>query len=86
MLVMINEKQLVPALHELAEKLDRTGSEIVLDFSAVRSIDSKAVLAIDELAQKADEKSIRVVLRNVNVDVYKVLKLVRLTPRLSFAA
>jgi len=52
----------------------------------VRWIDSKAVLAIDELAQKADEKSVRVVLRGVNVDVYKVLKLVRLTPRLSFAA
>jgi anti-anti-sigma regulatory factor len=86
MLVMLDEKQLVPVLHELAEKLDRAGSELVLDFSAVHWIDSKAVLAIDELAQRADEKSLRVVLRNVNVDVYKVLKLVRLTPKLSFAA
>jgi anti-anti-sigma regulatory factor len=86
MLVMLDEKQLVPILQELAGKLDHAGGEIVLDFSAVRSIDSKAVLAMDELAQKADEKSLRIVLRNVNVDVYKVLKLVRLTPRLSFAA
>lgn len=86
MLVMLDEKQLVPVLHELAEKLDRAGGELVLDFSAVRTIDSKAVLAIDELAQKADAKSLRIVLRNVSVDVYKVLKLVRLTPRLSFAA
>ena len=86
MLVRLDEKQLITVLHELVEKLDRAGSEIVLDFSAVRWIDSKVVLAIDELAQKADEKSLRVVLRNVNVDVYKVLKLVRLTPRLSFAA
>jgi anti-anti-sigma regulatory factor len=86
MLVMLDEKQLVTVLRELVEQLDRAGSEIVLDFSAVHWIDSKAVLAIDDLAQKADEKSLRVVLRNVNVDVYKVLKLVRLTPRLSFAA
>lgn len=86
MLIMLDEKQLVPVLNELAQKFERAGNELVLDFSAVRWIDSKAVLAIDELAQKADEKSVRVVLRNVNVDVYKVLKLVRLTPRLSFAA
>jgi anti-anti-sigma regulatory factor len=86
MLVMLDEKQLVTVLRELVEKLDRAGSELILDFSAVHWIDSKAVLAIDELAQKADEKSLRIVLRNVNVDVYKVLKLVRLTPRLSFAA
>lgn len=86
MLVMLDEKQLVPVLQDLAEKLDRVGSELMLDFSAVHWIDSQAVLAIDGLAQKADETSVRVVLRGVNVDVYKVLKLVRLTPRLSFAA
>jgi len=86
MLVMLDEKQLVPVLQNLAQKLERAGSELVLDFSAVRCIDSQAVLAMDELSQKADEKSVRIVLRGVNVDVYKVLKLVRLTPRLSFAA
>jgi len=86
MLVMLDEKQLVPVLQDLSQKLDRTGNELVLDFSAVHWIDSKAVLAIDDLAQKADEKSVRVVLRGVNVDVYKVLKLVKLTPKLSFAA
>lgn len=86
MLVMLDEKQLVAVLHDLAQKLERAGSELILDFSAVPWIDSQAVLAIDELSQKADEKSVRIVLRGVNVDVYKVLKLVRLTPRLSFAA
>jgi anti-anti-sigma regulatory factor len=86
MLVMLDEKQLVPVLQDLGQKLERAGSELVLDFSAVRVIDSKAVRAIDELAGIADEKAVRIVLRGVNVDVYKVLKLVRLTPRLSFAA
>ena len=32
----------------------------------------------------ADAKTVKVVLRGVNVDVYKVLKLVKLTPRFSF--
>jgi len=86
MLVMLDEKQLVPVLQDLGQKLDRAGTELVLDFSVVHWIDSQAVRAIDELGQKADEKSIRIILRNVNVDVYKVLKLVRLTPRFSFAA
>jgi anti-anti-sigma regulatory factor len=76
----------VPVLQELGQKLDRAGNELVLDFSAVRWIDSRVVRAMDELAQQADEKAVRIVLRGVNVDVYKVLKLVRLTPRLSFAA
>ena len=86
MMVTLEEKQLVPVLQDLAQKLERAGSELVLDFSAVGWIDSQAVLAIDELSQKAGEKSVRIVLRGVNVDVYKVLKLVRLTPKLSFAA
>jgi anti-anti-sigma regulatory factor len=86
MLVMLDEKQLVPVLQQFTQKLESCGGELVLDFSAVHWIDSKAVRAIDDLAQKADEKSARIVLRGVNVDVYKVLKLVRLTPRFSFAA
>jgi len=86
MLVMLEEKQLVPVLHDLSQKLDRAGTELVLDFSVVHGIDSQVIGAMDELAQKADEKSIRIVLRNVNVDVYKVLKLVKLTPRFAFAA
>ena len=82
----IDEDGLVPALHDAAGKLDSAEGEVVLDFSSVRRIDSNAVRAMEELAQKADEKAIKIVLRGVNVDVYKVLKLVRLTPRLSFAA
>jgi hypothetical protein len=38
------------------------------------------------LAGAADEKAVKVALRGVHVDVYKVLKLVKLTPRFSFPA
>ena len=32
----------------------------------------------------ADDKAVKVVLRNVSVDVYRVLKLAKLAPRFSF--
>jgi anti-anti-sigma regulatory factor len=42
------------------------------------------VQALEELADRADEKGIKVALRGVNVDVYKVLKLVKLSSRFAF--
>ena len=39
---------------------------------------------MEELARLADEKAVKIVLRGVNVDVYKVLKLVKLSPRFNF--
>jgi anti-anti-sigma regulatory factor len=71
-------------LREAGEKLDGTEGEAVLDFSSVRRLDANAVRAIEELARVADEKAVKIVLRGVNVDVYKVLKLVKLTRRFSF--
>jgi anti-anti-sigma regulatory factor len=81
----IDETRVVAALCEAAEKLDGTENEAVLDFSSVRRIDSAGVRALEELARVADEKNVKVVLRGVNVDVYKVLKLIKLTGRFSFA-
>lgn len=80
----IEETRVVPALREAGEKLDGTEGEVVLDFSSMRRIDSNALPAIEELARIADEKSAKVVLRGVNVDIYKVLKLVKLSRRFSF--
>jgi hypothetical protein len=37
---------------------------------------------MENLATTADEKAAKVVLRGVNVDVYKVLKLMKLAPRM----
>jgi anti-anti-sigma regulatory factor len=80
----IDETRMVSALREAGEKLEDTEGEAVLDFSSVRRIDSSALRAMEELARIADEKSVKVALRGVNVDVYKVLKLVKLTRRFSF--
>jgi anti-anti-sigma regulatory factor len=80
----IDEKGVVPALQEVGEKLDGAEGEVIVDFAAVRRIDLSALRAMEELASIADKKSIKVLLRGVNVDVYKVLKLVKLAPRFSF--
>jgi anti-anti-sigma regulatory factor len=66
------------------EKLHSADGDVVLDFSSVRRIDSNALSAMDRLVTRADEHAIKVVLRGVNVEVYKVLTLVKLAPRFCF--
>jgi anti-anti-sigma regulatory factor len=67
-------------------KLDGASREVALDLSSVSRIDPSAIGALEKLAGAADEKAVKVSLRGVHVDVYKVLKLVKLTPRFSFPA
>ena len=80
----IEENNVVPALQEAAAKLEGAGGEVVLDFVSVRRIDSSALRELEELASLADKYAVKVVLRGINVDVYKVLKLVKLAPRFTF--
>jgi anti-anti-sigma regulatory factor len=74
----------VRALQEAQEKLDRVGGEVVLDFSFVHRVDASTLRAMENLAGAADDKGAKIVLRSVNVDVYKVLKLVKLATRFAF--
>lgn len=82
----IDEGCVLPALREAAEKLDENVGEIILDFSSVRRLDSSSLRAIEQLASIAEKKSAKVVISGVNVDVYKVLKLVKLASRFSFVS
>ncbi len=73
--------------HDLQDACDRlytTEGDVVLDFSSVQRINPATIDAMEELADKADDLGVRLVLRGVNVEVYKVLKLVRLTPHFLF--
>ena len=79
----IDEKRVVPALQEAGERLDSAGGEMLLDFSSVRRLDLSALRALEKFASRADNKNVKIVLRGVNVDVYRVLKLVRLASRFS---
>jgi len=80
----IDEERIVLVLHEAGEKLDNAEGEVVLDFSSVDRIDATGLRAMEEFADIADDKGVKVALRGVNVSVYKVLKLVKLASRFSF--
>jgi len=80
----IDEQRMVDALKEIGKRIDGATSEAVLDFCSVRRIDPSALRALKELAGIADEKAVTLELRGVSVDVYKVLKLVKLAPRFLF--
>ena len=47
-------------------------------------LDPGAVTALKNFADFADARNVKLLLRAVNVDIYKVLKLVKLAPRFSF--
>jgi anti-anti-sigma regulatory factor len=85
MSIKIEETGVALALHEAGTRLDSAADETALDFSSVRRIDSSALRALEELVGIADAKAVKIVLSGVNVDVYKVLKLGKLTRRFSFA-
>ncbi len=80
----IDGERVISALQEAGAKLDNADGEVVLDFSSVRRLDPAALKAMEDLAGLADEKAVKLALRGVDVDVYKVLKLVELAPRFSF--
>jgi anti-anti-sigma regulatory factor len=82
----IDGERVTDTLRQTCEKLNGDAADLLLDFSSVRRVDTGALKAMEELASLADEKSVRVALRAVNVDVYRVLKLMRLAPRFSFVA
>ena len=84
--VKIDGERVADALQETCEKLDSAQGEVALDFSSVSRINPAALRELANVADRADEKAVKVVLRGVNVNVYKVLKLARLAPRFSFVA
>ena len=69
----------------LAKKnLDDANGEMILDFSHVPGVDVEALSALLDLAGLAETKKVKLILRGVNVDVYKVLKLMKLASRFSY--
>jgi len=83
--IKVDPEHVLDALqHEAIEKVNSGQGEVVLDFYSVPRIDTNAVGALERLAGLAAERSVRVVLRAVNGDIYKVLKLLKLTERFCF--
>jgi anti-anti-sigma regulatory factor len=82
-LLRVDPKDIAQSLTDAREKLDRAECDAVLDFSTVQRIDPAVIRAMEDLAAASETKSVKIVLRGVNVDVYKVLKLARLAGRLT---
>ncbi|HXP86316.1 MAG TPA: STAS domain-containing protein [Bryobacteraceae bacterium] len=80
----IDGEGVAPALQQAGERLDKANGQAVLDFSTVRRVDPAGLCAMEELAGIADGRGVKLALRGVNIEVYKVLKLAKLTPRFSF--
>jgi anti-anti-sigma regulatory factor len=81
----IDGEHVAQSLNEVRGRLVTDNGEVVLDFSTVLRIDTSALQEIEDLAAAAEKQSVTVECRGVNVSVYKVLKLARLTSRFSFA-
>jgi anti-anti-sigma regulatory factor len=80
----IDGESVLPALLQAGEKLGSTEGDVTLDFSSVHRLNSGALKAMEKLAGIAADKGVKVSLSGINVDIYRVLKLVNLTPRFSF--
>jgi anti-anti-sigma regulatory factor len=84
MWLAIDGNRVAQDLRESAEKLESAGGDAFLDLSFVHRLDPGGLRALEDFAEVANEKAVKVALRGVNVDVYKVLKLARLSSRFSF--
>jgi anti-anti-sigma regulatory factor len=81
----LDEASPLQLLQEAENNLASAEGEVTVDFSAVRRIDAGVIQAIEQLANHADDKGFKVAFRGVDVNVYKVLKLVKLAGRFSFS-
>lgn len=82
--LLVDGDRVAQSLQQATAKWDSGDGDVLLDFSGVRRIDTSGVTALEEMATAAEGKPVKVSLRGVNVDVYKVLKLAKLAARLSF--
>ena len=83
-LLKVDGEGVVHALQQAGEKLDKANGHAVLDFSTVSRVAPAALSAMEEFAGIADGKGVKLALRGVNIDVYRVLKLAKLASRFSF--
>jgi anti-anti-sigma regulatory factor len=82
--VNIDEQRLALALEQAAQQLESGVKDVTVDFSSVRRIDAGHARKLEGLAHS--EKGVKIVLRGVNVDVYKTLKLLKLTNHFLFVS
>jgi len=84
-IVNIDQQRVTAALDQAAKKLN-SEAEVALDLSSVRRLDASDVQRLENFARVANEKKVKVLLRGVNVDIYKALKLTKLAGEFWFVS
>ncbi len=84
--LIMMDKALAQLVETARAKLQIASGELELDFSSVRRLDAHGLHELEQLAQLAEERGVTLVLRNVSVEIYRVVKTVKLAPRFKFAA
>ena len=80
----LETEHFVEILEDARKRLGGAEGEMIVDFSTVSRISPAAIGALEELATLADAKAVRLVVRGVSVEVYKVLKLMKVASRFSY--
>jgi anti-anti-sigma factor len=80
----VDGKGIAQALEQARETLDGADAEVVLDFTSVRRMDPAALRALEDLSATAGDRAVKLALRGVSAEVYKVLKLTKLASRFAF--
>lgn len=80
----IDAQHVVESLRAVRMRLDGMAVEAVLDFSSVLRIDPSALCEMESLVTLAEESNDKICLLHVNVEIYKVLKLAKLSARFNF--
>lgn len=83
-MLKIDGARVADSLREARLKLNGVTGEVVLDFSSVSRLDPEALHTMEELAALTDAGAVTLAFRGASVDVYKVLKLVKLASRFNF--
>lgn len=84
MVVDFEEQRLMISLEKAAQNLERHEGEIVIDFSSVRRIGTNGLMYMEALSTSPRERNATIVLQNVGVDVYRILRLLKLNQGFSF--
>jgi anti-anti-sigma regulatory factor len=79
----IDGRHIAESLRAVRTKLDGTEVEAVLDFTSVLRIDPAGLREMEDLAAM-EVTAEKICLLHVNVEIYKVLKLAKLSARFNF--
>jgi anti-anti-sigma regulatory factor len=81
-----DESDPLQLLEEAGIRLASADGVLAIDLTSVRRVDAQVIQRLEELVSQAEGRGIKVTLRGVRVDHYKVFTLVKLATRFAFDA